>query len=232
MSRATDSPRNGGLGRFLEGRGELVPSVTAGRVVVRGMNTDECPGGKPCARGTRGATRDPAGSRRAGRTVGPGIGGGHGRPPHPGGPIRAYRRGWMPYGDDAYFSVRAWDVFSRDIPLLGTSSSGTGRVTRQAINHPGPLQFDLLAVPARLLGHDLPRPLLYSLAVSRLLTRSIAPGIVILAGWAAAGPRCASATANSCACTWPWQPSPPWRLRSRRWRSTCPPPTCPPRWRP
>src|SRR5918994_3529794 len=70
-------------------------------------------------------------------------------------PIRAYRRGWMPYGDDAYFSVRAWDVFSRDIPLLGTSSSGTGRVTKDAINHPGPLQFDLIAVPVRLLGHDL-----------------------------------------------------------------------------
>lgn len=70
-------------------------------------------------------------------------------------PIRANRRGWMPYGDDAYFSVRAWDVFSRDIPLLGTSSSGTGRVTRYGINHPGPLQFDLLAVPVRLLGHDL-----------------------------------------------------------------------------
>jgi hypothetical protein len=70
-------------------------------------------------------------------------------------PIRAYRGGWMPYGDDAYFSLRAWDVFSRDIPLLGTSSSGTGRVTKDAINHPGPLQFDLLAVPVRLLGHDL-----------------------------------------------------------------------------
>ena len=70
-------------------------------------------------------------------------------------PIRANRRGWVPYGDDAYFSVRAWDVFSRHIPLLGTSSSGTGRVTQQGINHPGPLQFDLLAVPVRLLGHDL-----------------------------------------------------------------------------
>jgi len=66
---------------------------------------------------------------------------------------RALGRGWLPIGDDAYFSVRAWDVFSRDIPLLGTASSGSGRVTDQGINHPGPLQFDLLAVPTRALGH-------------------------------------------------------------------------------
>jgi hypothetical protein len=69
--------------------------------------------------------------------------------------IRAYSRGWIPYGDDAYFTVRAWDVFSRDVPLLGTYSSATGRVAGYAINHPGPLQFDLLAVPVRVLGHDL-----------------------------------------------------------------------------
>ncbi len=66
---------------------------------------------------------------------------------------RALGRGWLPIGDDAYFSVRAWDVFSRDIPLLGTASSGSGRVTDRAINHPGPLQFDLLALPTRALGH-------------------------------------------------------------------------------
>jgi hypothetical protein len=69
--------------------------------------------------------------------------------------VRAHRRGWAPYGDDAYFTVRAWDVFSRDIPLLGTYSSATGRVAARAINHPGPLQFDLLAVPVRVLGPGL-----------------------------------------------------------------------------
>src|SRR4029453_7116670 len=67
--------------------------------------------------------------------------------------VRTLWRGWAPYGDDALFSVRAWDVLSRNVPLLGTASSGTGRVTERAINHPGPLQLDLLALPVRTLGH-------------------------------------------------------------------------------
>jgi hypothetical protein len=59
--------------------------------------------------------------------------------------------GWRPVGDDAYFAVRSWDVFSAHLPLLGTASSASE--ASRPINHPGPLQFDLLAAPVRLLGH-------------------------------------------------------------------------------
>jgi hypothetical protein len=66
--------------------------------------------------------------------------------------VRGAVRGWTPTGDDAYSAVRAWDVFTSHIPLLGTWSSASS-FTGHEINHPGPLQFDLLAVPVRLLGH-------------------------------------------------------------------------------
>jgi hypothetical protein len=66
--------------------------------------------------------------------------------------IRGALRGWTPTGDDAYSAIRAWDLFSSNPPLLGTWSSASF-YTGHEINHPGPLQFDLLAVPVRLLGH-------------------------------------------------------------------------------
>jgi hypothetical protein len=65
---------------------------------------------------------------------------------------RAVAQGWRPNGDPSYSAVRAWDVFSTDPPLLGTWSSASN-YTGRMVNHPGPLQFDLLAVPVRLLGH-------------------------------------------------------------------------------
>ncbi|HEY8545929.1 MAG TPA: hypothetical protein VIL36_12810, partial [Acidimicrobiales bacterium] len=60
--------------------------------------------------------------------------------------------GWVPTGDDAFSGVRAWDVFTGHVPLLGTWSSAS-TYTELDINHPGPLHFDLLAIPVRLLGH-------------------------------------------------------------------------------
>jgi hypothetical protein len=66
--------------------------------------------------------------------------------------FRATARGWTPTGDDAYSAVRAHDVFSSNIPLLGTWSSAS-IFTGHQINHPGALHFDLLAVPVHLLGH-------------------------------------------------------------------------------
>ena len=65
--------------------------------------------------------------------------------------VRGAVHGWMPTGDDAYSAVRAWDVFSSNPPFLGTWSSASV-YTGHEVNHPGPLQFDLLAVPVRLLG--------------------------------------------------------------------------------
>jgi hypothetical protein len=65
---------------------------------------------------------------------------------------RAINRGWIPVGDDAFFTVRARDVFTLDhLPLLGTWSSASLNGA-QNLNHPGPLLFDVLALPAKLGG--------------------------------------------------------------------------------
>lgn len=64
---------------------------------------------------------------------------------------RAIHDGWIPTGDNALFAVRARDVFSiRHLPLIGTWSSASLNAGTD-LNHPGPLYFDLLAVPARLM---------------------------------------------------------------------------------
>ena len=57
----------------------------------------------------------------------------------------------MPIGDDSFFSIRAWDVFTEHPPLLGTWTSASQSVGTN-INNPGPLFFDLLAVPVRVFG--------------------------------------------------------------------------------
>jgi hypothetical protein len=66
--------------------------------------------------------------------------------------VRGALRDWTPTGDDAFSAIRADDVFSRNVPLLGTWSSASS-YTGHVINHPGPLHFDLLAVPVWLFGH-------------------------------------------------------------------------------
>ena len=65
--------------------------------------------------------------------------------------VRAVARGWVPLSDDAYFSIRATDVFSRQIPLVGMATSASLNA-KQHLNHPGPILFDVLAVPVRLFG--------------------------------------------------------------------------------
>jgi hypothetical protein len=87
--------------------------------------------------------------------------------------IRGALRGWTPTGDNSYSAVRAWDVFTSHTPLLGTWSSASS-FTGHQINHPGALQFDLLAVPVRLLGHGA------GTAVGLALVNAIA---VALLGW-------------------------------------------------
>lgn len=63
---------------------------------------------------------------------------------------RAIHDGWIPTGDNALFAVRARDVFTiKHLPLLGTWSSAS-LTAGTNLNHPGPLYFDLLALPARL----------------------------------------------------------------------------------
>lgn len=65
--------------------------------------------------------------------------------------VRAARRGWEPVGDNAYFLIRARDVFTEHHPLLGTWTSASQN-TDTNFNNPGPLLFDLLAIPAKLGG--------------------------------------------------------------------------------
>lgn len=100
---------------------------------------------------------------------------------------RAVAQGWRPNGDPSYSAVRAWDVFSTDPPLLGTWSSASN-YTGHMINHPGPLQFDLLAVPVRLLGHGpgtaVGMALITALSIAalgRLVARRLGPAAATVA---------------------------------------------------
>jgi hypothetical protein len=64
--------------------------------------------------------------------------------------VRAVARGWVPVGDAATIGIRARDVLGGgELPLLGpsTTSSWTSGIYQ---NHPGPLFYDALAVPAAL----------------------------------------------------------------------------------
>jgi hypothetical protein len=61
-------------------------------------------------------------------------------------------RRWTAIGDNALVELRSRDVFSaRHFPFLGTWSSASLTAGKD-LNHPGPLLFDLLAVPVRLFG--------------------------------------------------------------------------------
>lgn len=65
---------------------------------------------------------------------------------------RAIAKGWIPTEDNAFFPIRARDVFTIDhLPLLGVFSSAS-QTSGFNFNHPGPLLFDLGALPVRLFG--------------------------------------------------------------------------------
>jgi hypothetical protein len=66
--------------------------------------------------------------------------------------VRAIARGWIPTGDNAFFPIRARDVLTHDhLPLLGVWSSAS-LTSGFDFNHPGPLLFDLGALPVGLFG--------------------------------------------------------------------------------
>jgi hypothetical protein len=65
---------------------------------------------------------------------------------------RAIVNGWIPTEDNAFFPIRARDVFTIDhLPLLGVFSSAS-QTSGFNFNHPGPLLFDLGALPVRVFG--------------------------------------------------------------------------------
>ncbi len=123
--------------------------------------------------------------------------------------VRTLVRHWVPIGDDSFFSIRAWDVFTSHPPLLGTWTSASQSVGTD-INNPGPLFFDALAVPVRLFGS------IDGLAIgSALLNLAAVSGIAVVAyrrGGAVLGSAAMLVTAVMC---WamgsellydPWQP--------------------------
>ncbi|MDQ3738735.1 MAG: hypothetical protein M3337_06160, partial [Actinomycetota bacterium] len=63
---------------------------------------------------------------------------------------RGLARGFVAMSDDAQIALRSRDVFTEHHPLVGMASSGS--MPGNAFNHPGPMLFDLLTVPVRLLG--------------------------------------------------------------------------------
>jgi len=68
---------------------------------------------------------------------------------------RAIVTGWVPVGDSALIGVRSRDVLGGgpggDLPLLGMWASASWSVGFD-LNHPGPLLYDALALPAALVG--------------------------------------------------------------------------------
>lgn len=64
--------------------------------------------------------------------------------------VRAIRWGWTPVGDSALIAIRSHDVLGGgQLPRLGMWSSSSW-ATGVDFNHPGPLLYDLLAVPTAL----------------------------------------------------------------------------------
>jgi hypothetical protein len=65
---------------------------------------------------------------------------------------RAIANGWIPTEDNAFFPIRSRDVFTVDhLPFLGVWASAS-QTAGFNFNHPGPLLFDLGALPVRLFG--------------------------------------------------------------------------------
>ena len=65
--------------------------------------------------------------------------------------VRALGDGWLAIGDNANFLIRSRDVFTRHHPLLGTWTSASLTIGEN-VDNPGPLLFDVFAVPAKLAG--------------------------------------------------------------------------------
>ncbi len=63
----------------------------------------------------------------------------------------AIHRGYVPVGDSAFFAIRARDVFSRQLPLLGEATS-VSLTAKLPFNNPGPLLYDFLAIPTSVFG--------------------------------------------------------------------------------
>jgi len=88
--------------------------------------------------------------------------------------VRALGRGWQPLGDNGILAVRGADVGTSNHPLLGSWTSAS-LVVGENVNNPGPLYFDLIALPIRVLGPWV------GLAVGVMLLNMAASSLAVMA---------------------------------------------------
>jgi hypothetical protein len=122
--------------------------------------------------------------------------------------IRAVAGDWVAVGDNAFFQLRAGDVFTEHNPLLGTWTSASLTVGID-INNPGPLLYDALAIPVKIGGGA-------GLAIGVALINIVAIAGIALIARRLAGPRAVvAAMAAAAGLGWamgsellfePWQP--------------------------
>ena len=109
---------------------------------------------------------------------------------------RAVLAGWYPVGDEALIAIRALDVFGPHHPLLGTAASvalGGGVYT----NHPGPMLFDLVALPVQVMGVG------SGLAVGIAFVNFLTGAIALVFAWRQGAARATVAVAlGLCALVW------------------------------
>jgi hypothetical protein len=89
--------------------------------------------------------------------------------------VRALSAGWQPMGDNGILLVRARDVGTSHHPLLGTWTSAS-LLFEVDLNNPGPLYFDVLALPVRVLGPWV------GLAVGVMLVNMAASSFAVVVG--------------------------------------------------
>ncbi|HEX5614453.1 MAG TPA: hypothetical protein VFZ83_04810 [Acidimicrobiia bacterium] len=121
---------------------------------------------------------------------------------------RAIVDDWVPIGDNAFFTIRARDVLTEHHPWLGTWTSASQTIGTD-VNNPGPLFWDVLALPAKIDGRA-------GLAIAVALCNIAAIiGMAIVARRQAGARGAIAATAAASGLAWtmgsellfePWQP--------------------------
>lgn len=72
--------------------------------------------------------------------------------------VRTAIHRWVPIGDDGLLLLRSADVGTSNHPWLGTWTSASLTAGKD-FNNPGPLMFDILALPVKVLGYGIGMPI-------------------------------------------------------------------------
>ena len=122
--------------------------------------------------------------------------------------VRAIVDDWVPIGDNAFFAIRSRDVLTEHHPWLGTWTSASQTIGTD-VNNPGPLFWDVLALPAKIDGSA-------GLAIGvALLNIAAIVGVALVAKRQAGARGAIAATAAAAGLAWtmgsellfePWQP--------------------------